>query len=387
MPTELEELVEFLHHGNTQIRQIACEHLVGYSSSNAAIFKKHQLAPITDLKLLVRDYPPIAKDALTILINLSSSQDEEVVRTLAEDDAFLTSLLKKVTSPKDPNAHLTSQLLANLSKSASLERLLKIELPVSASTWIAKSPIALNQLLDLFVSGGTPSTSTSTSSPSKGSDTDSDPDAHFDYLSYLLANLSAAHASIRTFLQTRQDYDGVVPLSKLVVFTTHPSLIRRRGVASTLKNVCFEAATHSQQNAAAQSTRTLLDLLLDESQVNILPYLLLPLAGNEEYSAEETEGMLVELQLLPADKQREADEGLVVTLVETLLLLTTTREGREVLRRSGVYPIIRLLHEKVQSEQVREVCERLVDMLMRDEADEAGEEAEKVKDREIEEVF
>ncbi|RMZ90146.1 hypothetical protein DV736_g2614, partial [Chaetothyriales sp. CBS 134916] len=231
MPTELEELVEFLHHGNTQIRQIACEHLVGYSSSNAAIFKKHQLGPITDLKLLVRDYAPIAKNALTILINLSSSQDEEVVKTLADDDAFLTTLLKK--------------------------------------------------LLDLFVSGGSPSPSTSTSSTSKASDTDrdTDPDAHFDYLSYLLANLSAAHASIRTFLVTRQAYDGVVPLSKLVVFTTHPSLIRRRGVASTLKNV------------------------------NIVPYLLLPLAGNEEYSAEETEGMLVELQLLPADKQREADEG------------------------------------------------------------------------------
>ncbi|RMZ81825.1 hypothetical protein DV738_g2112, partial [Chaetothyriales sp. CBS 135597] len=335
MPTELEELVEFLHHGNTQIRQIACEHLVGYSASNAAIFKKDQLGPITDLKLLVRDYTPIAKNALTILINLSSSQDEEVLKTLAEDDAFLITLLKKVTNPKDPNAGLTSQLLANLSKSPSLERLLKIELPVapvSTSTASApQSPIALNQLLDLFRSD-------------TNADTNTDPDAHFDYLSYVLANLSAAHASIRSFLLTRQAYDGIVPLSKIVVFTTHASLIRRRGVASTLKN----------------------------NEVRILPYLLLPLMGNEEYSAEETDEMLVELQLLPEDKQREADEGVLVTLVETLLLLTTPREGRDVLRRSGVYPIIRMLHEKVASEQVREVYKE----------EEGG-----VKDREIEEVF
>ncbi|RMD41426.1 hypothetical protein DV735_g3715, partial [Chaetothyriales sp. CBS 134920] len=327
MPTELEELVEFLHHGNTQIRQIACEHLVGYSASNAAIFKRDQLGPITDLKLLVRDYT----NALTILINLSSSQDEEVLKTLAEDDAFLITLLRKVTNPKDPNAGLTSQLLANLSKSPSLERLLKIELPATA-------------LLDLFVSGRKPS-----SSSTKPSDTETDPDAHFDYLSYLLANLSAAHASVRSFLLTRQTYDGIVPLSKIVVFTTHASLIRRRGVASTLKN---------------------LDLLLDEDKVKILPYLLLPLMGNEEYSAEETDEMLEELQLLPEDKQREPDQGVIVTLVETLLLLTTPREGREVLRRSGVYPVIRMLHEKVASEQVREVYK------------EGG-----VKDREIEEVF
>lgn len=34
----------------------ACENLVGYSS-DASIFKKDQLIPVKDLKLLVRDYP------------------------------------------------------------------------------------------------------------------------------------------------------------------------------------------------------------------------------------------------------------------------------------------------------------------------------------------
>jgi hypothetical protein len=38
---------------------------------------------------------PIAKNALTILINLSA--DGEVLRSLAEDDAFLETLLLKVT--------------------------------------------------------------------------------------------------------------------------------------------------------------------------------------------------------------------------------------------------------------------------------------------------
>jgi hypothetical protein len=37
----------------------------------------------------------IAHNALTILINLS--QDDEVLGNLAEDDAFLEALLKKIT--------------------------------------------------------------------------------------------------------------------------------------------------------------------------------------------------------------------------------------------------------------------------------------------------
>jgi len=51
------QLVEFLHHGNTEIRQVAAEHLVGYSKAQPEIFKISHLGPIQDLKLLVRDYP------------------------------------------------------------------------------------------------------------------------------------------------------------------------------------------------------------------------------------------------------------------------------------------------------------------------------------------
>ncbi|KAL9585386.1 MAG: hypothetical protein Q9212_001568, partial [Teloschistes hypoglaucus] len=136
MPTELEELVEFLHHGNTQIRQIgkcpsthcprtgqnlvlrslnsylkhitilpepsltrtstlAVENLVPYSKTQPSIFKTAQLTPIKDLKLLVKDYPPIAKNALTILINIST--DPEILKSLAEDDALLESIFIRVT--------------------------------------------------------------------------------------------------------------------------------------------------------------------------------------------------------------------------------------------------------------------------------------------------
>lgn len=59
------------------------------------LFKRNQLEPVKDLKLLVKDYAPIAKNALTILINISA--DPEVLKDIAKDDAFLELLLSRIT--------------------------------------------------------------------------------------------------------------------------------------------------------------------------------------------------------------------------------------------------------------------------------------------------
>lgn len=74
---------------------LAAENLVGYSTAQPSLFKYNQLEPIKDLKLLVKDYPPIAKHALTILVNISD--DAEVLEKLTTDDPFLDSLFKRVT--------------------------------------------------------------------------------------------------------------------------------------------------------------------------------------------------------------------------------------------------------------------------------------------------
>jgi hypothetical protein len=92
--------------------------------------------------------------------------------------------------------------------------------------------------------------------------------------------------------------------------------------------------------------------------------------GPEEYTEEDTANMLPDLQLLPPDKQRDSDHGIIVTHLETLLLLTTTREGRDKLRAINVYSVIRECHLHVNDDDVQEACDRLVQVLMRDEEDE-----------------
>lgn len=192
----------------------------------------------------------------------------------------------------------------------------------------------------------------------KGAAGSLNPDADYDYLSYMFADLSKTQEG-RTYFTTRQHYDSLLPITKLVVFTEHGSDIRRRGVASTIKNVAFEISSHPT--------------LISTEEVNILPYILLPIMGPEEFSEEETAGMLPDLQFLPPDKKRDEDHNIITTHLETLLLLTTTRNGRDRLRQVHVYPVIRECHLNVENEEVREACDRLVQVLMRDEEDEADE--------------
>ena len=73
---------------------------MGYSTAQPSLFKHNQLEPVKDLKLLIRDYSPIAKNAITILINVSD--DAEVLEALAKDDEFLESLLRRVTVCQSP---------------------------------------------------------------------------------------------------------------------------------------------------------------------------------------------------------------------------------------------------------------------------------------------
>ena len=77
--------------------------------------------------------------------------------------------------------------------------------------------------------------------------------------------------------------------------------------------------------------------------------------------------MLEEIQFLEPDKKREPNSNILVTHLETLLLLTTTRGEKEKLREAGCYFVVRELHLAVENEGVREGCDRLVQVLMRDE--------------------
>ena len=106
---------------------------------------------------------------------------------------------------------------------------------------------------------------------------------------------------------------------------------------------------------------------MTDTDLNLLPFLLLPLMGPEDYDEEDLDGMPDELQLLSSDKTRESDPRIRLILIETLLLFASTRTGRDILRAKKVYPIVQKLHLWEDSEQVKETIERLVVLVMGEE--------------------
>lgn len=178
---------------------------------------------------------------------------------------------------------------------------------------------------------------------------------HLNYLGPIFSNISQTSRGRALFCSSESDL-----LLRLLPFIQHENLIRRGGIIGLLKNVCFDSSRHAW--------------LLNE--VNVLPYLLLPLAGPEEYSDEDNDMFPTELQYLDVDKQREPDADLRKILLESLAQLCATRAARDLLRKRGVYEILRELHKfecgKTGDRQALLACENVVDVLIRTE-EEIGE--------------
>ncbi|NWV41496.1 HGH1 protein, partial [Grantiella picta] len=121
-------------------------------------------------------------------------------------------------------------------------------------------------------------------------------------LGALLCNLSQAPEGRRALLDRSRP---AVP-RLLALLRRADSAELRRGVVGALRNCCFEHEHH--------------EWLLGE-EVDVLPFLLLPLAGPEELPEEEMEQLPLDLQYLPPEHRREEQPEIRKMLLETLLLV------------------------------------------------------------------
>ncbi len=167
--------------------------------------------------------------------------------------------------------------------------------------------------------------------------------AGLHYLGPLVSNLSQL-TSVRAALMDRS---GCV-IQRLLPFTGYPgSRGRRGGVVGAIRNCCFDEERH--------------DWLLG-SDVDILPRLLLPLAGPTPDGAdpEEVERLPLDLQYLDESKKVEEDPDLRRMLLEAITQLCATRSGRCAVRDAGSYAVLKELHAKEEDRAVKLACENLV---------------------------
>ncbi|KAG0681362.1 hypothetical protein C6P42_004203 [Pichia californica] len=358
MPSEIQELVAFLHDAQLNVREIALENLVQFSpggaNSQQEIFKYDNCRAIEDLiKLTHEKKGKTVNESLTILVNLCDDSEFRIL--ISKDKEFLKFLIEQLPNPQNLNADLMCMLLSNLSKDDNILQIFDIKISISDSQKnIFKSSNALDCLMDMFV---------------KGSNREINKYAVYDYLSYFFADLSRFKQG-REYFVTEQEYDNVIPLTKLLVFTEKwDAKIRREGVASTIKNSLFDIEKH---------------LTFLNEPINILSYIMSPIAlpGNKGLSDEEILDLPDELQFLDDDRKIEPLSDIICVHLESLLLLCSTRKGREILREKSVYPLVRELHKESKDEMIAELCDRVVQMLMRDEAEDKddSEELNEIKD-------
>lgn len=99
---------------------------------------------------------------------------------------------------------------------------------------------------------------------------------HLNYLGSIFSNLTQVSHCRDLFCRTRE------MLSRLLPFIQYEnSLVRKGSIVGVLKNICFDSTCHG--------------LLLEE--VDVLPLILLPLAGPEDFTDEENDKFPLDLQV------------------------------------------------------------------------------------------
>jgi len=153
-------------------------------------------------------------------------------------------------------------------------------------------------------------------------------------------------------------------LPQLLPSLRSPSVVRRRGVCSSIRNICFEKEDHWY--------------LMEE--LNLIPYLLYPLMNSSNTTVLTAEDSLLlgldPLVTVRGEKEKvvEGDVDVRRLLLETLLLFCSSRRGREGLRKREVYQVIRDLDQEYETNDDNNmVIYKLVNFLMRDEEGEGGE--------------
>jgi hypothetical protein len=259
------------------------------------------------------DQPPVAALAWDSLINYAI--DEKVALFLF--DNHLGKILSSVKSKQLVFADAATKLLANMTK--------HVESRPSLSTLVP-------DLLPLYLAG-------------------SRHNSHTDYshVASILADLTNLREARLYFVQ------DLGCLESLLSDLHSPSVIRRGGVASIIKNCLFETDFHDA---------------IFEKEVND-DFIITSLSGRlldsrSKLSAEELEGLPVELQLLNS-VEAESDVAIRSIIIECLIILATTRKGRDVIRAKKIYPILREWHLLEPISEMKQLVEKMVELLIRDE--------------------
>ncbi|XP_076180006.1 protein HGH1 homolog [Ptiloglossa arizonensis] len=333
----LQEICQYLSpNTRLDLKAIALEHVLSItgSSEGRELLLKHPDL-LTNLIALIQDSSTaVSKDAALALINMTADEAGTnaflVISEMSkpsEDTKYNYNLIhvciRFIMDKESFLADPCCMILSNMTRPLHLvERVIKL---------IEKSGYSWDSIVAAFTAKQYNNTG-----------------AKLHYLGPVFSNLSQS-SHVRRYLM---DKDRSV-IQRLLPFTEYAdSVVRRGGIVGTLKNCCFDVQDHEW---------------LLSPQVDILSYLLLPLAGPEEFDDDDNDKLPVNLQYLPETKTRESDLDIRIMLLEALDQLCATRHGRKVLRDKNTYIILREYHKWETNKSALLACENVVDILIKTE--------------------
>ncbi|XP_049535451.1 protein HGH1 homolog [Anopheles darlingi] len=333
--SELEEIVPFLSKtARLDLKAVALSVVLGLTGSvdGIKLLLQQEVILSNVLDLADDESEPIAKDAVLCFVNISAEEKgaQAIVDKLSS--RLVPTAFRAILDDNSKLADPWCMVLCNISRPESLvetvvKELMAIEFSIEKLT-TCFTRVNYNK--------------------HKG---------HLNYLGPLFSNISQCAVGREVFCNKTTGL-----LRRIFPFVHHEaSIVRRGGAVGLLKNICFDSTVH--------------EWLLSE-EMDVLPFILLPLAGPEEFDDETNDKLPMELQYLGPDKKREEDPDIRKMLVESLAQLCATRKARVYLRERGTYEILRELHKYECSDlgdkSVLAAVENVVDILIRTE-EEIGE--------------
>lgn len=321
----MEELATFLAPAaRLDVKMLALQQVLGLSASPEGVSALSIPPLLSALAALLQDpLEPVAAEAHLVLVNLSSAP-APAAALLALAPPLVPALfatLRQRRCLKSKLAEKASMLLSNLTREAVAAR--------EVHSQMVAAGIQVCEVVDLLCQEG---------------------EGSLPYLGPALSNLSQL-----TEVREELVREGSGLIQRLLPFTEYQgSAITRGGVVGCLRNCTFSLASHPW---------------LIGPQVDLVPRLVLPLAGPtpEELTEEEVDSLPLDLQYLEEDKTVEEDEDIRTMLLESLTQLCATRQGREELRRRNIYLVLRQFHAQEKDGRVRLAAENLVDILIKTE--------------------
>lgn len=332
---ELHKLCKNLHSTAENLRNFPVEIVFGLTAdaeSRKVLWDSQEILKILVIIVQNVSLPPShCKNAALALVNISGDEaGAEAILNLSnvlnQQHAYNTNIvqvcIKSILEKSSPLADECCMILSNITRVHDLVNRVVSYIEENIDNW--------NAIISAFVS--------------RGYNTQN---AELHHLASVINNLSQS-SCVRRYLMDRER----CVIQRLFHCTQSSNEIRQRGIVGTLRNCTFDMENH--------------EWLLSPN-INLLPYLLLPLAGPEEFEDEDVDKLPLELQYLPATKRRDPNPEIRLMLLETLNQLCATKVGRQILREKNTYVILREFHKWEKNKKCLLACENIIDILIRTE--------------------